>query len=208
MFLNIISNGPLVFILYSIGLVSAITIHEFAHAWSADQLGDPTPRAQGRVTLNPLAHLDPYGTLALLLVGFGWGRPVEFDPYNFRHRTRDSALVAFAGPASNLVLALLSALVVQTLGTDSALVAQVFSLFTVINVGLAIFNLVPVAPLDGEKILFALLPRQTAYEYRQFMNQYGFFVLLFLIFPIINGQSAISSLIAPIIQTIVGILLI
>src|SRR3989338_7102351 len=86
-----------------IALLSAITIHEFSHAWVADRLGDPTPRLMGRVTLNPLAHLDPIGTIALLLIGFGWGKPVPFDPFNLENPRRDSALIALAGPASNLI---------------------------------------------------------------------------------------------------------
>lgn len=98
--LNTLLQNPIVFIMSAIGLVIAVTVHEFCHAFVADYLGDPTPRVQGRVTLNPLAHLDPFGTLALLFIGFGWGKPVEFDPYNLKHKTRDTALIALAGPVS------------------------------------------------------------------------------------------------------------
>jgi len=207
MLFNLLSAGPIIFFIFAIGLVIAITIHEFAHAWMADHLGDPTPRVQGRVTLNPLAHLDPMGTIALLLVGFGWGKPVEFDPYNFKHRTRDSALVAFAGPASNLILAVILAVLIRGFGLGDNVLGLAFVLILQINVSLAIFNMVPVAPLDGEKILYAFLPKDIAYEYRQFMRQYGLFVLLFLIFPIIGGRSAISSLISPVIAIVMALLL-
>src|SRR3990167_4058068 len=96
-----------------IALLSAITIHEFSHAWVADRLGDPTPRLMGRVTLNPLAHLDPIGTIALLLIGFGWGKPVQFDPFNLENPRRDSALVSLAGPLSNITLASLLSIVLR-----------------------------------------------------------------------------------------------
>src|SRR3989344_291453 len=103
------------FIFYIISLVIAITIHEFAHAFVADHLGDPTPRLQGRVTLNPLAHLDPMGTLLLFIVHFGWGKPVQFDPFNLRNPRRDAALISLAGPATNLVTATVASIVMQVL---------------------------------------------------------------------------------------------
>jgi Zn-dependent protease len=103
-------TNPLLFIIWAVALVLAIAIHEYAHARAADTLGDPTPRALGRLTLDPRAHLDPLGTLMLLVLGFGWGRPVEFDPYNLRSPRRDGALIALAGPVSNLLFALVLAL--------------------------------------------------------------------------------------------------
>lgn len=205
--LNLLATNPLAFIMAAVGLVVAITIHEFAHAWVADYLGDPTPRVQGRVTLNPLAHLDPIGTIALLIVGFGWGRPVEFDPYNLKNRTRDAALIALAGPASNILLAIGLAILNNYVFANSLLISIVLTQIIFINLVLAIFNLIPVAPLDGEKILYALLPRDIAYEYHQFMRQYGMFVLLLLIFPIFGGVSPISRLISPVINFVAGILL-
>ena len=98
-------SNPFLFLLEIIALVSALTFHEFAHAWMADKLGDPTPRLQDRLTLNPAKHLDPLGTLLLLVAGFGWGKPVEFDPFNLRHPRRDTALIALAGPVSNILMA-------------------------------------------------------------------------------------------------------
>lgn len=185
----------------------AITIHEFAHAWMADRLGDPTPRHQDRLTLNPLAHLDPLGTAMIFLIGFGWGKPVMFDPYNLKDPVKDTALVALAGPVSNLVLAALLAIVAPLLaaaGIPTEIVSTIAYLAIFYNVMLAIFNLVPVHPLDGGKILTALLPRQLSLEYEQFMGRYGTIVLIALIFPW-NGTSAISSLISPILQTVVDL---
>jgi len=183
-------------------LVLAITVHEFAHAWMADRLGDPTPRHQDRVTLNPLAHLDPIGTIAILLIGFGWGKPVMFDPYNLKNPTRDAALIALAGPASNLILALILAILTPILGSILPVPAVAINAFGQLaiyfNVMLAIFNLVPIHPLDGGKIAVALLPRHLSLEYDDFMRRYGIIVLLLLIFPF-GGQSAISALILPVI---------
>src|SRR3990172_6432841 len=108
-----IGSNPITFIFSLVALVVAISIHEFAHAAAADRLGDPTPRLQGRLTLNPLAHLDPIGTLMLLLIRVGWGKPVQFDPYNLKNPRRDAALISLAGPASNLILAIVLALIIK-----------------------------------------------------------------------------------------------
>src|SRR3972149_935093 len=98
-----------------VALIVAITIHEFSHALAAERLGDPTPRLQGRLTLNPLKHLDPIGTILLILVRFGWGKPVQFDPFNLRHPRRDSAIISIAGPVSNAIVAILASLLIQAL---------------------------------------------------------------------------------------------
>lgn len=179
------------------GLIIAITIHEFAHALIADRLGDPTPRAQGRLTLNPLAHLDPVGTVMLLLFRFGWGKPVIFDPYNLAHPRRDAGIISLAGPVSNLLLATVLALVLRFLPLPQ-LFAPFFYLTILMNITLAVFNLIPVYPLDGEKILAALLPRDLAYEYQTVMSRYGTIILIFMILPLF-GTSPIISLISPII---------
>jgi Zn-dependent protease len=195
--LNLLSD-PLVFLISAIGLLISLTVHEFAHALVADHLGDPTPRAQGRVSLNPLVHLDPLGTIALLLVGFGWGKPVQFDPYNLENPVRDGALIALAGPAMNLIMAVVFAVLAHVFA-GSNLLAFAFGQTSIINVVLAVFNLVPIHPLDGSKIILPLLPKELAYEYEVFMHQYGLFVLLALIFPWYNGMSPISALIEPVI---------
>lgn len=201
-------SNPLLFLLQMASLVVAITIHEFSHAWMADRLGDPTPRLQGRLSLNPLRHLDPLGTLLLVLVRFGWGKPVVFDPYNLKHPRRDSALIALAGPASNVILAMLLALTIRFLGPElpPLFVAEVLSFMLTMNLVLAVFNLIPVHPLDGGKILVGFLPRETAQELDAFLQRYGFIILLLLIFPFGTGRSPISYLLEPIISTVLRFL--
>lgn len=199
MLIQYLFSNPIGFLIIAVIVVLAITIHEFAHAWMADKLGDPTPRYQDRVTLDPRAHLDPIGTIAIFVAGFGWGKPVQFDPYNLKEPQRDTALIALAGPASNIVMALLLAAAYH-LGLAGAF-SIILELAIQVNVMLAIFNLVPVHPLDGSKILMALLPPETAYEYENFMNRYGMLVLLFLIMPW-GGISPVSQLIMPIIDTV------
>jgi Zn-dependent protease len=192
-------SSPITFIASSIGLLVAITIHEFAHAFTADRLGDPTPRSQDRITLNPLAHLDPTGTIMLLLFGFGWGKPVNFDPFNLENPKRDTTLISLAGPASNLLLAFLLGILTRVLG-PSLLTSLLYPLIY-INIVLAIFNLVPIRPLDGEKILSGLLPRNLSFEFQSVMQRYGTLILIFLVLPVF-GSSPIISLISPVITTL------
>lgn len=209
MMISYLFSNPLLFIVTAGALLLALTIHEFAHAWMADKLGDPTPKYQGRVTLNPMAHLDPMGTIAILLVGFGWGKPVQFDPFNLKDPKRDTALISFAGPASNLILATVLSLIVKFLPETTVILnligpALVYAIY--INVMLAIFNLVPVYPLDGQKILSAFLPKETSLAYEIFMRRYGSLVLIFLLIPW-NGTSPVSSLIGPVIDLVLTVLL-
>jgi Zn-dependent protease len=204
--LNLLLTDPLAFLIIFPGLMVAITIHEFAHAWVADRLGDPTPRYQDRVTLDPRQHLDPIGTISILLIGFGWGRPVEFDPYNLKTPVRDTALIALAGPVSNLIIAGLLSLILQSGSIQTWWILEGIFQVLVVNIGLAVFNMVPVYPLDGSKILLALLPRQTALEYDHFMHRYGTMVLVALLVPWLNGLSPVSLLVSPIISMIVNIL--
>ncbi len=197
-------TNPILFFIWFIALLVAVTIHEFSHSLIADRLGDPTPRINDRLTLNPLAHLDPVGTLMLLLVGFGWGKPVPIDPYNLENPRRDSALISLAGPASNLILATILSLI-------NGLVSYSFiSLFLypiiVLNVTLAIFNLLPFPPLDGSKILLGFLPADFASEWEEIFNRYGIIIIFFLIFPF-SGQSLVFQIISPIINFIVNILI-
>lgn len=206
--ISLLASNPIAFFILASILIVAITVHEFAHAWMADRLGDPTPRHQDRLTLNPLAHLDPLGTAMIFLIGFGWGKPVIFDPYNLKNPVRDTAFVALAGPVSNLLLAALIALVMPIIshftGIPSEL-TQTLGFFAIFyNVMLAIFNLVPVHPLDGGKVALALLPRQMALEYDDFMRRYGTIVLMALIIPW-SGNSAISALITPVINVVVNL---
>ncbi|MCA9866874.1 MAG: site-2 protease family protein [Anaerolineales bacterium] len=173
-------------------LLVAFTIHELAHAVTADYLGDPTPRRMGRITLNPLKHLDPFGTIMLIIAGFGWAKPVMVNPMNMRGNPRTSmAIVAIAGPLSNLVMAAIAAVffragLVDTnslfLGNASSLsLANLLIQFLYINLALAFFNLIPVPPLDGSKILFAILPPELGYRLRP-LEQYGFMILFLVVF--------------------------
>ncbi len=171
-------------------LLVAFTIHELAHAVTADYLGDPTPRRMGRITLNPLAHLDPMGTIMLLISGFGWAKPVMVNPLNLRGNARTSmAIVAAAGPISNLVMAILFALPVRfglvnlEFSSSGAIPSIGFLLFTFIwiNLILMFFNLIPIPPLDGSKILMGILPPEMS-QWMRSLEQYGFLILMGFIF--------------------------
>lgn len=204
--INLLFLNPWAFLIVFPGLLLSITIHEFAHAWAADQLGDPTPRSQGRLTLDPRSHLDPLGTVAILLTRFGWGRPVEFDPYNLKEPLRDTALISLAGPVSNLLLAVVLAVVINLNFIPVDWLVLGLAQVLIINVVLAIFNFVPVHPLDGSKIILAILPADTAAEYQHFMRRYGTLLLILLILPW-NGVSPVSRLILPVIDLIVDLLI-
>lgn len=150
--LDLLFSNPLMFVVVFGGIILAIGLHEAAHCFMADYLGDPTPRSLGRLTLNPLAHLDPLGTMVILVTGsFGWGKPAPFDPYNLRDPRRDTALIALAGPASNILIAIGLSVLFHSLSNLSLL--SVLSYLIRLNLGLAIFNLIPVPPLDGSKIM-------------------------------------------------------
>lgn len=158
-----------------LAILIALSVHEAAHAWVAKQLGDPTADLEGRVTLNPLAHLDPLGALLFLAVGFGWGKPVPVDPRNFRHPLRDNALVALAGPVSNLLLAILSTLLLLAVpqhasSTAMQLLVILLQSSIILNLSLMAFNLLPIAPLDGSKILAPLVPLRYLDRYEDFMR--------------------------------------
>ena len=178
------ASDPVLLVSLAVAFVVAITIHEFLHAWAADRLGDPTPRQEGRVTLNPLRHLDPMGTVLLALVGFGWGRPVMVNPMNFTVGPRTGmALVAVAGPLSNVALALALAPVARTFaGADplSDALGLVLALTVQVNVLLAIFNLIPIPPLDGFAVLVGIVPRDLAHQLER-LRPYGPFLLLGLL---------------------------
>jgi Zn-dependent protease len=193
----------------TIALLVAITVHEFAHAWSAERLGDPTARLAGRMTLNPIPHLDPLGTIMLLIAGIGWGKPVPVDPFNFRHPRRDMAVTSFAGAAANLTLATILSLIIKIsmfYRVVPELIINIVLQTIYLSVLLAIFNLLPIHPLDGSAVLTGLLPRDLAEDYDRFSHQYGLFILIFLIFPFF-GAPLISRIIFPIINFILSLLL-
>lgn len=198
--------------------IVAITIHESAHAWMADKLGDPTARLMGRLSLNPLVHYDPIGTTMLLMlvfmravlnipvIPFGWAKPVVFDPYNLKNPRRDSALISFAGPSANILLAVILSILLRISPGISTLII-LFTPIITLNVVLAIFNLIPIHPLDGGKIFVGLLPEKDAYEADLFLKRYGMIILIFLIFPTFGGSSPLFSVLSPIISFILNLLI-
>ncbi|RJR28008.1 site-2 protease family protein [candidate division WWE3 bacterium] len=186
MFISLLLQNPLIFVLVAAALIVSITFHEFAHAFSADKLGDPTARYLGRVSLNPVKHLDPIGTMLLLFVGFGWGRPVPFNPINLQNPKRDSAIISFAGPLSNFVLAFVFALLFRFVG-GVGLIGDFLYLSTFYNLLLGFFNLFPFHPLDGFKVVYGLLPMNLAYQWLQ-MQSYGMYILLFMIITGTTGS--------------------
>jgi len=170
------------FIALITALVVGLTVHEFAHAWSAYQLGDDTAYLQGRLTLDPRSHIDPIGALMMFVAGFGWARPVPINPYTLGRR--GVLLVSLAGPVSNLLLALVGALIYRStaVAAGGGNIISAFSLmFTYLNLLLAVFNMMPIAPLDGWKVLLGLVPPSTAFRLQAF-ERYGMLVLLLLIF--------------------------
>ena len=187
---NLISN-PWQFLGFVVALLVAITIHEFAHAYTANVYGDSTARLHGRMTLNPIAHLDLWGTIFLLLAGFGWGKPVPVNPNNFKNPKWDNLTVSLAGPISNLILATVLGLVYRFASfgpaADSFLVLIIF-----FNLVLMIFNLIPIPPLDGSKIL-GLFLNEDAFAYFQ---QIGISVLF--------GLIIFSSLFYPVLPTLMN----
>lgn len=203
---------PEIFLQFAIALVLAVTVHEFCHAWMATYLGDPTARYLGRLSLNPMAHMDPVGTIMLFLAGFGWGKPVPFNMAHLKNPRLDAALIAFAGPLSNLMIALIFAVPYRYLFFNAidlvsagGIVLFFFSLMKIIielNLVLMVFNLLPIPPLDGSKIFSLLIPGDyigRLYKYRGIgygllimvvFSEYLFGVSIigpYIIGPMVNG---------------------
>lgn len=174
--LSLLSTNPTAFVIIALALTLSLTAHEFAHAYTADRLGDPTPRRLGRVTLNPLAHLDPFGVILLLVAGFGFARPV---PVNFNNLGRwGMVAVAAAGPISNILIALLCVLLLKVLPASS-LSDQILGIVASINVVLAVFNLIPIPLLDGSRILAGIFPTTLGRSLMEFERlPYAFLIVM------------------------------
>ena len=190
-------------------VIIAMTFHEYAHAWAADKIGDDTPRSQGRLTLNPLKHIEPMGFFILLFAGFGWGRPVEINSSNFNRnisRSKGEAIVSFAGPLMNIILSVVSAFLLgiiikfNVLANVQLQYAQIIIIFMMqlmyINIGLGVFNLIPLPPLDGSKILRHFLPNKA----RIWFDSYQY--IFYIIFIVIWVLGITSIIISPIINLI------
>lgn len=212
MIIQLLFENPIIFFAWVVALLIAITVHEFAHAAMAFYLGDPTAKHTGRLTLNPFAHLDLWGTLLLLFVGFGWGKPVPFNPYNLRDQKYGPALVSLAGPAANFVMIVVFGLLLKFvypltgLGSDNALYI-LLSIVIVLNAILMVFNLIPIPPLDGSKLLFAVLPDSLA-DFKAMLERWGLLILIALLLFAGSFFSYLFIFIISIIEFVFGIQLI
>ncbi|MEA2650667.1 MAG: hypothetical protein QOI85_388 [Chloroflexota bacterium] len=190
----------------AVALLVGLTFHEFSHALTADQLGDMRPRAMGRLTLNPIAHIDPIGALMLVVAGFGWAKPVMVNPAALRGGRRSMALVAFAGPTANVVVAIAFAVVFRVMAlanVESLFFLNLVALIVQLNILLAIFNLVPIPPLDGYNVALAYLPPRQAVTIQRYAP-YGILVLLLLIFLPGSPLRALLSLAVPVTRVLIG----
>lgn len=208
-----------------IAILIALSVHEWAHAYAANKLGDPTAKYAGRLTLNPIAHLDPLGTILFVLVGFGWGKPVPIDARYFKNEKRDTAIVAAAGPISNACIALVGMAILamanvalpnsifglldyaQNPTTITAFALQVCQATIIVNIILLSFNLLPIAPLDGSKIVRLFIPYRYEHMYEQFMQRGPMILLGILIIDNVVGIPILSSWISGIMQPLYKLLL-
>lgn len=198
--IQILSENPALFVILALSLVISLSVHEFAHAYVAMKLGDFTAKYMGRVTLNPLAHLDPVGTLMMLFVGFGWGKPVPVNPINFNYPKRDQALVSLAGPASNFVLAAIFTILFKFNQSVELPISIFFYLMVFYNLALGFFNLIPVFPLDGFRVVSGLLPYELSLKWDG-LERFG---LLFLLVIVLTRLT--SVIVSPIIDFTLSLL--
>jgi len=203
--------------LFVFAFLFSLAIHEAAHAWMADKLGDPTARIEGRLSLNPFRHLDPLGTLLtffLIFSGspivFGWGKPVPFDPFNLRNPRRDTALISLSGPLSNLILAAFLAVIIRLnylfLETAGFGIEMILVPIIQLNVTWGLFNLLPLHPLDGGKVLVGFLPHDLAYQVDEILREYGLIILIFLLFPF-AGTPPLFLILSPLVRLVLTVFL-
>lgn len=179
LFAQLFSN-PIIFLIQIAGIVYAITIHEFAHVFSAKLQGDDTGEQLGRLTLNPLAHLDPIGILMVVFVGFGWGKPAPYNPNNLRDRKWGPVWVGLAGPLSNIISGIFFGIIAGILFKLGVKGGELFFYISLLNFGFTFFNLIPIPPLDGSKLLLALIP-DTQYRLKATLEMQGQYLFFFLI---------------------------
>ncbi len=209
---NIFSKEGLISFLYTLpALLFCLSVHEFAHAYTAYKLGDRTQKAMGRLTLNPFSHIDIAGFICIALFGFGWGKPVMIDDRNFKNKAAGNALTAFAGPFSNIVMAILFTIILKILlitgvilptmnSVVGSIILNMFILTIQFNVVFAIFNLIPIPPFDGSRILYFFLPAKGR-EYMYKIEQYSFVIVLVIL---VTGIG--SKLVSPIVSFVLGLL--
>lgn len=198
----------------------ALSVHEFAHGYVSSKLGDPTPRAQGRLTLNPLAHLDPIGTLLMIFTGFGWAKPVQINPMYYKDRTKGMALTAAAGPVSNFIMGFLGMLIgvilacaLSAAGVSGSIVSWILtftSVFTQLNLCFMVFNLIPFPPLDGFKIFGMFMPRNIYYKILQYEHYIMYALMLLCLLGVFSsiigtGVSFVYRIIYRAVMNIVGL---
>ena len=210
---------PATLVAVAIFLLVGFPVHEFSHALAAYRLGDGTAKLFGRLTLNPLVHLDPYGSVMLIIsalgTGFfiGWAKPTPVNPSMLRGGRRAEAWVAAAGPVSNLAMAVVAALVLRGIlavgradSDATVFVANVVYIFVLINLALFIFNLIPIPPLDGSKVMFALMSPRTVWQIRPTLERWGFLILIVVMFIPINGISIGGRIIMPVLNGLISVL--
>ena len=203
--LNLLIRDPVTFILLAIPLLYSIILHELAHGWVADKMGDPTAKRLGRLSLNPLRHLDPIGTIMLFLFGFGWAKPVPVNFENLHDRRKGLILVSSAGIAANMALAFLAFLIFRLIAPTPGGMLHTFLYYLAqINIILASFNLIPIPPLDGSKILMGFVSARAQYTLAR-LEPFGFFIIIGLLY--LGALNPLIALFRWIILTLIGILL-
>lgn len=205
-------------IIYLLVLLFSVVVHEVSHGKVADELGDPTARLSGRLTLNPIPHIDLFGSIIvpimLLLSGTGffiaWAKPVPIDPYNLKDPRKDSALISLAGPGANFILAIISSILLYALNYFYRpilfIIGPVLIIIIQVNLVLGLFNFIPIHPMDGFKIVGGILPEEKAQEWFE-LQRYGMWFILLMIIPLFGGSSMISYILNPIISLLSKILI-